>query len=553
MATIRTYLQDANEKAGNRPFVRWKSHGQWHSWSFVELYKRSRIVSEAANKLGVKPGFRAAVIMENRPEWLITYLGLASVGIEVVPIDARLQEKEVSYILRDSETYVVFASGKLWPLLNTIADGLPELQHVVLLDNVVSEDANVGHVLAHDFVKLMDSVQEAAAQPGSFFDSNVPSESDIASIIYTSGTTGYPKGAMLTHGNFTTQLEGALQYFHVYEHDNFLLVLPLHHGFAFSANFLVPLCRRCEISMVENLRTVAENMREVSPTILLAVPLLAEKMYNGIYAKLKKSKAAMILMKLGLGKVIGKKVKEGLGGKLRLIICGGAATDVAVMKGFTKLGIGIMEGYGLTETSPICALTPEHDIRFGSVGKALPNCEARIAEPNEEGIGEIQIKGPIVMQGYFKNDAATAACMDGDWFMTGDLGKMDKDGYITITGRKKCMIVNREGKNIYPEEVEGTIAASPWILESLVLGYSEEGEMGERVGAIVVPNLDYFAEHKENNQSYTEEEITNKCREEVLNAVKAISTYKHPRRIIIRMEPFEKTTTLKIKRFLYKI
>ena len=122
MATIRTYLQDANEKAGNRAFVRWKSHGQWHSWSFVELYKRSRIVSEAANKLGVKPGFRAAVIMENRPEWLITYLGLASVGVEVVPIDARLQEKEVSYILRDSETYVVFASGKLWPLLNTIAD-----------------------------------------------------------------------------------------------------------------------------------------------------------------------------------------------------------------------------------------------------------------------------------------------------------------------------------------------------------------------------------------------------------------------------------------------
>lgn len=553
MATIRTYLTEANEKAGNRTFVRWKSRGEWHSWSFSELYMRTRIVAEAANKIGVEPDFRVALMMENRPEWLVTYLGLVTVGIEVVPIDARLQEKEVSYILRDSGAYAVFASGKLWPLLSSIAQDLPELKHLVVLDGAVAVEAKEGHVTAHDYVSLMDSVQERAVAPDAFFDNNIPVESDIASIIYTSGTTGYPKGAMLTHGNFTTQLEGALQYFNVHEYDNFLMVLPLHHGFAFSANFLVPLCRRCEISIVENLRTVAENMKEVSPTILLAVPLLAEKMYNGIYAKLKKSVAAKILLKIGFGKIIGKKVKEGLGGKLRLIICGGAATDISVMKGYNKLGIGIMEGYGLTETSPICALTPEKDIRFGSVGKVIPNCEARIAEPNEDGIGEIQIKGPIVMKGYFNNDAATAACMDGDWFMTGDLGKMDKDGYITITGRKKCMIVNREGKNIYPEEVEGAISNSPWILESLVLGYSEEGETGERVGVIIVPNLDYFAEHKENGRGYTDDEIISKCREEVITAVKAISPYKHPRRIIIRMEPFEKTTTLKVKRFLYKI
>lgn len=553
MATIRTYLADANENAGGRTFVRWKSRGEWHSWSFSEIYKRARIVSEAANKIKAKPGFRAALMMENRPEWLATYLGLASIGIEVVPIDARLQEKEVSYILRDSGTYVVFASGKLWPLLSSIAFDLHDLKHVVILDGAVKEEKKDGHFVAHDFVSLMDSVQDVATQPNAFFDNNIPTESDIASIIYTSGTTGYPKGAMLTHGNFTTQLEGALQYFNVHESDNFLMVLPLHHGFAFSANFLVPLCRKCEISIVENIRTVAENMREVSPTILLAVPLLAEKMYNGIYAKLKKSIAARFLMKIGLGKVIGKKVREGLGGKLRLIICGGAATDVSVMRGYNKLGIGIMEGYGLTETSPICALTPETDIRFGSVGKVIPNCQARIASPNEDGVGEIQIKGPIVMKGYFNNEKATAACMDGEWFMTGDLGKMDKDGYITITGRKKCMIVNREGKNIYPEEVEGAIATSDWILESLVLGYSEEGETGERVGVIVVPNLDYFAEHKENGRSYTYDEIVNKCREETINAVKSISAYKHPRKIIIRMEPFEKTTTLKVKRFLYKI
>lgn len=554
MATIRTLLLDAAAKASNRTFVRWKSAGNWHTWTFNDVYKRSRIISEVAHKLGAKHGTTVALMMENRPEWIITYLGLSSIGCRVVPIDARLQEGEVSYILRDAEVHAVFASGRIWPTLNAIMGSLPDLRHIVLLDGVVSKDEKEGKVRIHDFTRINDECQEKAMQPDAFFDRSVPVESDVTSIIYTSGTTGRPKGAMLTHGNFTAQLdEGVLKFFKVYEDDNFLLVLPLHHAFAFTANLLVPLRCRCEISIVENLRTVAENMREVSPSILLAVPLLAEKMLNAVMAKLKKSNLAMFLLKVGLGRLIGKKIRAGLGGRLRLIICGGAASDPEMLKGYRKFGISSFEGYGLTETAPICALNPESDVRVGSVGKSLPNCEIRIFNPGPDGNGEIQVKGPVVMKGYFRNEAATAACMDGEWFMTGDMGRMDKDGYVTITGRKKCLIVNREGKNIYPEEVELAINNSPWILESLVVGYTEEGDSAERVGAIIVPNLDYFAAHRDGVQARSDDEIIEKCRAEVQKMVNELSTYKRPRKLAFRMEPFEKTTTLKIKRFLYSM
>lgn len=554
MATIRTLLLDAAAKASNRTFVRWKSAGNWHTWTFNDVYKRSRIISEVAHKLGAKHGTTVALMMENRPEWIITYLGLSSIGCRVVPIDARLQEGEVSYILRDAQVHAVFASGRIWPTLNAIMGSLPDLRHIVLLDGVVSKDEKEGKVRIHDFTRINDECQEKAMQPDAFFDRSVPVESDVTSIIYTSGTTGRPKGAMLTHGNFTAQLdEGALKFFKVYEDDNFLLVLPLHHAFAFTGNFLVPLRCRCEISIVENLRTVAENMREVSPSILLAVPLLAEKMLNAVMAKLKKNNLAMFLLKVGLGRLIGKKIRAGLGGRLRLIICGGAASDPEMLKGYRKFGISSFEGYGLTETAPICALNPESDVRVGSVGKSLPNCEIRIFNPGPDGNGEIQVKGPVVMKGYFRNEAATAACMDGEWFMTGDMGRMDKDGYVTITGRKKCLIVNREGKNIYPEEVELAINNSPWILESLVVGYTEEGDSAERVGAIIVPNLDYFAAHRDGVQARSDDEIIEKCRAEVQKMVNELSTYKRPRKLAFRMEPFEKTTTLKIKRFLYSM
>lgn len=554
MSTIRTLLLNAAAHRPNGIALRWKSDGIWKTWTFGDYHTQTRNVSEVAGRLGVKPGNRVALMMENRPEWIITYLGLASCGIEVVPLDARLQEREVSHIMRDSEACALFASGKIWPLIHEIESGLPNLKDVVLLDGVFEETKKTGRTAHHDFAKLLASSAQDASRPDSFFDRHVPVESDIASIIYTSGTTGRPKGAMLTHGNFTSQLDGALQFFTVYTTDNFLLVLPLHHAFAFTGNFLVPLGCMCEISMVENLRTVSENMREVSPTALLAVPLLAEKMLNAILTKLRKNPVARLLLAAGLGRLVGSNVIKALGGRLRIIVCGGAASDPAMLKAYAKFGITTLEGYGLTETAPILALAPEKDIRYGSVGKALPNCQIRIKDPTSDGIGEIQARGPMIMKGYFHNEAATAEVFDEGWFCTGDLGKMDADGYVTITGRKKSLIVNREGKNIYPEEVETAINASPYILESIVVGFHAQKEIGERVGVIVVPNIDRIEEErKSKGQSMSDADIIALCKSEVARTVREISEYKRPRRVHVRFEQLEKTTTQKVKRYLYSL
>ena len=557
MATIRTLLLDAAAQRPSGISLRWKADGEWRTWTFADYNSKARNVAEAAASLGGKPGMRVALMMENRPEWITTYLGLACCGIEVVPIDINLREREVSHILRDSGATALFASGKAWPLIHAIETGelsLDSLKSVVMLDGVFTQERKENGIFHTDYDSLMASTEKASARPDSFFDRHVPSESDIASIIYTSGTTGRSKGAMLTHGNFTAQLSAVLQYFTVYTWDNFLLVLPLHHAFAFTANFLVPLKSMCESSMVENLRTIPENMREVSPTVLLAVPLLAEKMLNSIQAKLKKNTVAKVMITLGMSKIIGKKVVENLGGRLRLIICGGAASDPAMLRAYNKMGIKTFEGYGLTETSPIAALPPENEIRIGTVGKSLPGCELEINNPDENGIGEVMVKGPIVMKGYFHNDAATAEVIKDGWLHTGDLGKLDSEGYLTLTGRKKSLIVNREGKNIYPEEVELAIQDSEYILESIVIGYSLNGETGERVGVIVVPNLDRIEEdRKSKGQSMSDEDIIALCKNEVHRTVKAIAEYKRPRRIQIRFEPLEKTTTQKVKRYLYNL
>ena len=325
--TIRTLLLDAAAQSPDSTAVRWKAADrQWHVWTFADLLARARAVSEALGALGVKPGDRVALMMENRPEWMAAYLGISSCGVTVVPVDSHLHAHEVSHILRDSEAVAFLGSGRTGPLVREIMGTLKYMRHVVLADGAVAEEKREGGVRLHDWDRLLSAREADSARADSFFDRNVAQEQDVASIIYTSGTTGRSKGAMLTHGNFCAQLQ-ALKYFTVRKDDNFLLVLPLHHAFAFTANFVVPLAAQCEISIVENLRTIPDNMRETRPTVLLAVPLLAEKMLGAIRKKLQKSAAARALLSVGLHRVVGRKVVAQLGGRLRIIICGDHVTS----------------------------------------------------------------------------------------------------------------------------------------------------------------------------------------------------------------------------------
>ncbi|MDP6809193.1 MAG: AMP-binding protein [Kiritimatiellia bacterium] len=548
-AFVKTYQQHADRTA-----LRWKESGAWTEMSWRELMGRVRQVSEILNRQKIKPGQRVAIHLDNCRQWPEIYLGIVSAGCTAVPIDAKLRPQEVAHVLRNSEANAVFASARTYPILREVEPHTPEIGTAVLIggDKVLPiQNARIQYL---DYDETMTAAREASERDDCLFNVSKPEPDDVASIIYTSGTTGRQKGAMLTHDGFSSNVEAVLQCIDVSPEDNFLLVLPLHHAFAFTANLMVPIFSGSQISFIQSLKTVGENTREVSPTVLIGVPLLLEKIYDRIMTGLKKKPLAYFLYRSGLKAPVIKGIKEKLGGKLRMCVVGGAPSSIETIKGFAELGIPVVEGYGLTETAPILTFNPVDAPLPGSVGKAIPGVEVQIKDPNEEGIGEITARGPNIMKGYYKNPQATADVMDGDWFLTGDMGYVNDDGYVIITGRKKSLIVNREGKNIYPEEVETQILKSEYVLETIVLGYTVDGETGERVGAIVVPNEEAVAEHRRKRQHpVTDDELTQLMVDEVKRVTTDIADYKRPRRIQVRSEEFEKTSTSKVKRYLYAI
>jgi len=552
--TLKDLLGNSVDRHRDEVALRYKEKTVWRTLTYRDLSGRVREVTEMLHDLGLQPGQRVAIHLENCPSWFEIYFGIVSGGWTAAPIDAKLREQEVAYILRHAGARVVFSSAKGYPLLREIEDTLPELQTVILLGEDPGREGTNGRVRYAGYDAERARAAEQAAGSGAWVDKAQPQAEDIASIIYTSGTTGRQKGAMLSHANFIANVESCQRAIEIRPSDHFLLALPLHHVFAFMANLLLPISVGTEVSLVESLKTVGENIREVSPTVLVGVPLLLEKMNARIWKGLRENKKAYFLYRIGLRGPVRRGIGKKLGGKLRLVISGGAPCPVDVLHGFASLGIPILEGYGLTETAPVLTFNPPAAPRPGTVGKPVPGVDIRIVDPDGEGIGEIAARGRNVMKGYLNDPAATSEIMDGDWLLTGDLGFVDGDGYVTITGRKKSLIVNREGKNIYPEEVEACLNASPLILESLVLGYTGGNDKGERVGVIVVPDLDALdAQSGDRLEQTGADELNRVMRDEVRRVSQELSEYKRPRRIQVRMEEFEKTSTQKIKRYLYEL
>lgn len=519
-----------------------KKEGAWHSITYQSFKQQSDAVSALLIERKIKTGDRVGLLLENGPMWPVFYMGIVSAGAVAVPIDAKLKEQEVAHILRDSEANALFIHAKSYNVIRQIDASFKKLDAVFVLDGVdvvPISDKKSRYLNFETAVKhTAPSVQLPDVKP------ETP-----ASIIYTSGTTGRQKGAVLTHKNFTTNIYSCLQSIQVKTSDHFMLVLPLHHAFAFTANFLVPLAAGAPFSFVESLRTISENMGEVQPTVLIGVPLLLEKMNARIQAGLRQKKAASLLWKLGAKRLIGKQILSKLGGKLRLIVTGGAPCDPELIQTWSKMGICVLEGYGLTESAPVLSLNPPDAPRPGTVGKPLPCVTIQIDSANEHTEGEILAKGDNIMQGYHRDAQATKSVIQNGWLHTGDLGYFDSDGYLIISGRKKNLIVNREGKNIHPEEVEHHILKSPYILEAVVLGFRAADETtGERVGVIVVPNQEEI-----DKRNMSDDEITQLLQNEVRKQCAHLADYKHPRKIQIQYEEFEKTSTAKIKRYLYAI
>ena len=551
--TLKELLAQSVRQRGDAVALRYKQQEHWITVSYKELLARVRSVAEVLGRHSIKPGDRVAIFSENAPEWPEIYFGIVGMGATAVPVDAKLQEQEVAHILRDSGAKLLITNAKYYPLLRDIDAHVPELHTALLIAGNEILPIKSRRIKYLSFEHLMADVAIAASAASCAYDKHQPKDDDIASLIYTSGTTGRQKGAMLTHRNFTANVEGCQKAIGIYPSDNFLLVLPLHHSLAFTANLILPIAVGSEISLVENLKTVGENMREVSPTVLIGVPLLLEKMYNRIWNGLRENKVGYALFKLGLRKPVIRGIAQKLGGKLRLVVTGGAPCDPELLENYGRLGIPFIEGYGLTETAPVLSLNPQEKPKPGTVGIPLPDVEFTIMDPDEEGAGEIAAKGPNVMKGYYNNPEATQSVFKDGWFLTGDLGVIDSEGYLTITGRKKSLIVNREGKNIHPEEVEHQVCKSPYIRESIALGYREADEkVGEHVGVIVVPDQDALDEHAQREKrNLTEGEIGNLIRAEVKKWCAEIAEYKRPRRIQIRWEELDKTSTGKVKRYLY--
>ena len=552
--TIRGLVEKWARELPDAPLFRFNDGAGWRTRTYAEGLRGVREVAEGyGTRFGLKPrDENAAIVLPNSPTWIEAYLAQAGTGASVVPIDPKLHNDEVAYILKDAEVRVVTTDPQHLKMMMTIAGGLPHLRAVVVVGGVINPGQKIdGRVDVVGYESLR------VAGGGRWYDAHVAEPGDVASIIYTSGTTGRPKGAMLTHANFIADLEGAYRLFgNVTHRDSFFVVLPLFHAFSFSANFIAATMKGASLGFCQSLRTVGQDIRDLRPTVLCGVPLLAEKLHDKIESGLRKSKLAQVLMKVGLRGPVMHMVKLRLGGRLRFFITGGAPCPRPVMECFKRIHVRFLEGYGLTECSPIVSVCPPEVIKFGTIGPAIGGIEVRLADRNENGVGEIQVKGPIVMQGYYHNPDATAEAFEDDgkgglWFRTGDLGSMDEDGFITIRGRKKALIVNREGKNIYPEEVENTIAKEPSIADVVVVGYTQGDDPGEKVGAIVYPNEDWFRDQN-GGELPPREEMEKTVVKRAQERAAELADYKRVRKVVCWHEPLERTSIGKVRRVAYK-
>ena len=550
--TIRSYLEKFAKETPQAVALQYCQAKEWHTRTWAEFLAGVRCTAQSYGpKFALRPREEnVALILPNSPDWMEAYLACSGAGVSVVPLDPKLHNDEVAYILRDSGAAVVTTDKQHLAMMQAIVPELPDLRAIVIVDGGKDAYEPIGKVPVYDYAALRKDVGGDAAP---WYDANVARPEDVASVIYTSGTTGKPKGAMLTHGNFVADLEGALVAFdeRVDNTDSLLIVLPLFHAFSFLANFVLSLCRGCTMKFVRSLYTIGEDVKLLQPTIVMSVPLLAEKMFDKIDAKIKASKAARVLMALGLGFLVTKNILKGLGGKLRFMIVGGAPCPKHVLAGYKKLGITVLEGYGLTECSPVVSVAGPKCAKIGTIGLKLSNIEVRLADANEQGVGELQIKGPITMKGYWHNETATKEAFDGEWLKTGDLASIDELGLISIRGRKKALIVNREGKNIYPEEVENRIGADPVVADCVVVGYITGGVPGEKVGCVVHPNMDILKE-RNNGVEVSWEEAEKIAQECVHKQCHDLADYKRVRKVVVLKEPLARTSIQKVKRVVYK-
>lgn len=521
--------------------------GLGKTWTYSEIDQTSRRLAHGLIAKGLTTPIEIGLLSENRPEWGITYLAILAAGGTVVPIDANLTAEEIKAIIAASAIRVLFCSTRYREIIRDIGFN----------GTVFTFD----HDTPDSWTQLMQASVSVDAQ--------LPQPAKTAALIFTSGTTGSPKAVELTHANILHNLEGIRGAFHFDKSDTFLSVLPLHHTFEATAGFLTPLMRGATIVYARSLKSkeILEDIGRNQVTIMCGVPLLYEKMYHAIRRNienaplLKRILFSTLYSISSLGWKFGTRwgrwlfaplrKKAGLG-SVRIFMSGGAALPPVVSEFFVLLGFDFMQGYGMTECSPVISCNRADSIQFGSVGPILTNIEVRIDSPNEEGIGEILVRGGSVTPGYRNNPEATALLLRDGWLHTGDLGKF-AHGHLWITGRSKNVIISGAGKNIYPEELEEKLVESLYIMEAVVFGRKKTQKLGEEVRAIIVPDMESIAEAGITTKENPDKAKLERTIKEVVDQVnERIADYKRIEAYDIQLHELEKTSTKKIKRYFYK-
>jgi len=525
--TIPQFFAETAARYPEKPAIIIPRDRGYDEISYEELARRARRLAAALARRGIAKGEKVVLFSRPRLEWALALLGILEAGAVAVPLDAQLHAKEAERIITNSDAKAIFVSQERLRAVRGLGLQLISLDRrkepnegLLYLDELLQEEGRVETEIGPD---------------------------DLAMILYTSGTTGDAKGVMLTHGNFSADVAASLERMPIGPNDVMLSIAPWYHSYGLTAGLFVPFWAGATAVYTDNYRELPRIMKETGMTILLAPPKLYHLMFERVREGIKSSWLGRLAFRLA-PRLVGRRVKRELASpRLRFFASGGAPLIPQVARDFRRLGIGIMEGYGLTETAPVLAFSFPFDKKSGTVGPVLPGMELRILDPNEEGIGEILVRGPNVMQGYYKNPARTREVLDPEgWFHTGDLGKLDEQGYIYIKGRRKNVIVLESGKNVYPEEIEWELARIPYIEEVLV-------QRGQRQGREVVQA--YIWPKWERLGTEDPKEALELIWEEIKRVSAGLASYKRIRSkedIILVEKPFVKTSTMDIKRYLYQ-
>ncbi len=547
---LRDLVKSGADAFGHKPLYHYIENGETLKYSYKRLYHETLQIGTALALKGLM-GKGVAVIGHTHPRYTATYISVVNGGGHIVPVDPDLSNEQTAYFMNFAEVEAVFYTENLSEKIEAIKPLLPDVKLFVAInsaDDFTEDDTNIS------ILDLIELGKNALKNGDTSYTSYEIDPQKMAAVIFTSGSTGTAKGVMLSTANLTAAINASCQSTPYDERNTFVSVLPPHHTYEMTCGHLALMNIGAEVLINDSLKHVMKNFKNFKPNALMLVPLFAETMHKKIWAEVKKKgiegklKFAMgfdnVLLGCGIDvrRKLFKEIIDSFGGNLKSIICGGAPLSPELVKDFYAFGITILEGYGITECAPLVAVNRAGKVRLKSVGQPVQGCTVMIDMTPGEDTGEILVKGDNVMMGYYKNPEATKEAFTEDgWFRTGDIGRMDKDGYIYITGRKKNVIILSNGKNVFPEEIEEYIEPIGIILEAVVM--ARENETGEpTITAICVPNMEILAGKED-------DEIFELIKSEINTVNQSLPSYKQIRQIELRHEPFERTTSKKIQRF----